>query len=142
MPVSQISSVIVGGVVLKVSAASITEDVGTIGLQTIGGLKFESAKKASALEVQKRYKERVLGIMALETKGKYIDNAETTSTWTVGNELSGEAPEIWIEAIKEIRIKCGDSVIRILPDAISLKAKSIDLSGAHIQAMTKAIDHN
>ncbi|MFO0758404.1 MAG: type VI secretion system tip protein TssI/VgrG [Byssovorax sp.] len=139
---SQIASVLVGGVVLKVSAASITEDVGTIGLQTIGGLKFESAKKASALEVQKKYKERVLGIMALETKGKYIDNAETTSTWTVGGELSGEAPEIWVEAIKEIRIKCGDSVIRILPDAISFKAKSIDLSGAHIQAMTKAIDHN
>ncbi len=139
---SKFASVIVGGVVLKVSAASITEDVGTIGLQTIGGIKFESAKRASALEVQKKYRERVGGIMALETKGRYIDNAETTSTWTVGAELKGEAPEIWVEAIKEIRIKCGDSVIRILPDGITIKAKSIDLSGAHIQALTKAIDHN
>jgi type VI secretion system secreted protein VgrG len=139
---SQFSSVIVGGAVLKVSAASITEDVGTIGLQTIGGVKYESAKKASALEVQKRYREMVGGIMALETQGKYIDNAETTQAWTVGSELKGEAPEIWVEAIKEIRIKCGDSVIRILPDSISVKAKTLDLSGAHIQAMTKAIDHN
>jgi type VI secretion system secreted protein VgrG len=139
---SQNASVIVGGVVLKVSAASITEDVGTLGFQTIGGIKYESAKRASALEVQKKYREMVGGIMALETRGKYIDNAETTSSWTAGSELKGEAPEIWIEAISEIRIKCGDSVIRISKDGISIKAKSIDLSGAHIQALTKAIDHN
>ena len=139
---SQNASVIVGGVVLKVSAASITEDVGTIGLQTIGGIKYESAKRASALEVQKKYREMVGGMMALTTQGKYIDNAETTSTWTAGGEIKGEAPEIWIEAIKEIRIKCGASMITILPESIAFTSTEIDLSGATLWAKTGQIHHN
>jgi type VI secretion system secreted protein VgrG len=138
----QTSTIVVGGTALKVSDASMSEDVGTEAVQTIGGSKFEIVKKNRTLEVQKAYDENVGASMDLKTAGKFIDNADTTAFWKVGGELAGRAPEIWIEAQKEIRITCGGSVLTMTPDSISITATAIDLSGATIHAQTAAIDHN
>jgi type VI secretion system secreted protein VgrG len=138
----QTSTIVIGGTALKVSDASMSEDVGTEATQTIGGSKIEVVKQNRTLEVQKAYDEKVGASMDLKTAGKFIDNADTTSFWEVGSELAGRAPEIWIEAQKEIRITVGNSVLTMTPDSISIKAKEIDLSGATIHAQTAAIDHN
>jgi type VI secretion system secreted protein VgrG len=136
------STIDIGGTALKISDASMAEDVGTEATQTIGGSKVEVVKQNRTLEVQKAYTEDVGASMDLRTAGKFIDNADTTSFWNVGGELAARAPEIWIEAKKEIRITVGGSVLTITTDSISLQGKAIDLSGATIHAETGAIDHN
>jgi len=138
----QTSTIVVGGTALKVSDASMSEDVGTEATQTIGGSKIEVVKQNRTLEVQSAYTEKVGASMDLKTAGKFIDNADTTSFWEVAGELAGRAPEIWIEAQQEIRITCGGSVLTMKPDSITITAKEIDLSGATIHAQTASIDHN
>jgi type VI secretion system secreted protein VgrG len=139
---NQVSTVMIGGAAMKIADASIAEDCGTESKQTVGGSKMEIAKLNRTLEVQKKFEETIGAAMTLKASGKFTDNADTTSEWQVGGELSGKAPEIWVEAIKEIQIKCGGSTLLMKPDSITIQAKEIDLSGATIHATTGTIDHN
>jgi hypothetical protein len=125
-----------------VTSSSLAEDVGTTSIQTIAGAKMEIAKQSRTLEVQNKYVENFTGAMTFTTEATFVDNADTKSEWEVGGELSGRAPEVWIEASKEIVITCGGSTLTLLPDAVVIKAANIDLSGATIHATAATIDHN
>lgn len=140
--VNQTSSTVIGGASFKKTSSSLGEDVGTTSTQVISGAKVEIAKQSRTLEVQNKYVENVTGSMTLKTDATFVDNADTKSEWEVGGELSARAPEVWIEALKEIVIKVGGSTLTLLPDSIVIKGSNIDLSGASIDADTATIDHN
>jgi type VI secretion system secreted protein VgrG len=132
----------VGGAAMRQTSSSLAEDVGTTSTQVISGAKMEIAKQSRTLEVQNKYVENFSGAMTYSTEATFVDNADTKSEWEVGGELSGRAPEVWIEASKEIVITVGQSKLTLLPDSIVIKATSVDLSGATIHATTAKIDHN
>jgi type VI secretion system secreted protein VgrG len=136
------SEIVIGGTAHKTCEGSMLEDVGTKAEQTIKGDKIEVVKKNRTLEVQKAFTEEIGGKMSLSTEAKFLDNAQTTSKWKVGGELAGKAPDVWVEAVKEIRIICGSSTITITTSSIAIKAAALDLSGATIHASTAKIDHN
>jgi type VI secretion system secreted protein VgrG len=140
--VNQTASTVVGGSTLRITSSSLAEDVGTTSTQVISGAKMEIAKHSRTLEVQNKYVENFTGAMTFKTDATFVDNADTKSEWEVGGELSGRAPEVWIEASKEIVITCGQSMLTLLPDSIVIKAANLDLSGATIHATTATIDHN
>jgi type VI secretion system secreted protein VgrG len=140
--VNQTAATVVGGSAFRTTSSSLAEDVGTTSVQTISGVKLEIAKQSRTLEVQNKYVENFTGAMTYATQATFVDNADTKSEWEVGGELSGRAPEVWIEASKEIVITVGQSKLTLLPDSITIKATNIDLSGATIHATTGTIDHN
>ncbi len=132
----------VGGVVLRASAASILEDTTKLGFQLIGGARVDMAKLNHPLDVGKLLMETVGGTMFLKSSGKYLDTSEKTSSWTVLGALTADAPEVWTEATKKIVIKCGGSSITIIEGEIRIEADNLDLAGAHLDADTKGIVHN
>lgn len=136
------SEITIGGSFTRTCDGAIVEDVGTEAEQTVKGNKVETLKKNRTLEVQKQLTEEIGGKMALATEAKLVDNAQTTSKWKVGGELAGKAPDVWVEAVKEIRLICGASTITLTTDSIAIKAAVLDLSGATIDASTSLIDHN
>jgi type VI secretion system secreted protein VgrG len=136
-------SILVGGVMMKVSGKSISEDVGKVAVQLVGGAKLELAKKARALEVAKVYTEMVGAAILLDTDASYTDHADLTSKWKVGAKAGASAPELLVEASEKIEIKCGTSILTILPDSIEIKTDALDLSEAEsLDAVSQVIDHN
>lgn len=136
-------SVLVGGAHLKVSAGSITEDVGTLGVYTVGGAKIEIAKMQRGIDVKDRSFETVGGALIMKTDDAFLDSADKTSKWQVGGAILGEAPDILIEAKDKIELRCGESVITILPDSVEIRAKEFDLSRAKkLVIVTKKVEHN
>lgn len=133
---------LVGGAVVKIAADTITEGAGKVSVQAVGGAKIEIAKEDRQLSVRKNLLEAVGGAMLLKSNGTFQDNADKTSSWKVGGPLTGKAPEIRVEAIEKLSIKCGASVLTLTKDSIELKATQVDLSAAHLDADTGAIDHN
>lgn len=133
---------LVGGAVLKVSADDISEAVGKVSVQAIGGVKAEISKRERALDVTKIYLETVGAAIIATSNGKYIDNADTTATWKAGLALDADAPEVHVEAKDKLRIKCGNSVLTLTPDSIQLTATNLDLSAAHLDADSGLIEHN
>ena len=133
---------VVGGAELKISGADISEASNKQTLQLVSGAKVEIAKKDRALDVTKVFTEKVAGPILLVSNDKYLDNADRTATWTVTDALVGRAPQIHIEAVETIRLKCGESVLTVTKDAITLSAKEVDLSGAHLDADSANIEHN
>jgi len=133
---------LVGGAVAKLSTESISETAGLLSAQLIGGAKVELAKTNRTLDVTKTYQETVGGAIVLQSNAKYTDNADTIATWQVGALLDAQAPEVHIEANEKIQVKCGDSVLTIDQESIKLNATKLNLSAAHLDADTGAIEHN
>jgi len=92
--------------------------------------------------VSKTLKETVDGSIEVETNDEFVDNADEQQRIHVDHEIRGEAPEVWIEARKRIRITCGTSVVTLTEDTISFKGTNLDLTGAAIDAGTGVITHN
>jgi type VI secretion system secreted protein VgrG len=136
-------TMLVGGAAMKVAGKSMSEDVGTVATQTIGGLKIEQAKEERLLDVRKDYTETIGGVMLLSTSERFIDHANTTSSWVVGGTATMKAPDVWIQAKDRIELRCGSSVIVILPDSVEIRAKKFDLSQAGLlDSDTLVIEHN
>jgi len=133
---------VVGGSVLKIAGEDVSETAREVAIQAVGGSKLEIAKKDRSLDVRKDYQETVTGPIVLQSNGTYIDNAETTALWKAAVSLLGEAPEVHIEAVEAVRIKCGDSILTLTKDTISITGKALDLSGAHLDADGALIEHN
>ncbi len=132
----------VGGSVVKIAGEDISEAARKDSRQEIGGAKLELAKKDRALEVKQEWKETYESSVYLLSNNKYLDNADTTATWTVKDAVLLGAPVGHIEAVNVIRFKCGDSVLTIDKEQITLTAKSIQMTGAHIDADSPSIEHN
>jgi type VI secretion system secreted protein VgrG len=140
---SQDHTVTLGGAQVRISKQSITEDVGTSSKQTIGSLKYEDAKNQRVLDVRVSLTEDIEGGMLLKTDKRYIDHANTTSTWLVTAKSTAQAPDVWIEARDKIELRCGASVIVILPDSVEIQASSYDLTQASfLEAKSSLIVHN
>lgn len=135
-------TVLVGGAMVRLSGATISDDVGKVSVQLIGGAKLETVKCNRATDVKKTYKETVGGTMMLKTNGVFLDNADQTSRWQVGAALSASAPNVWIEAKEKIVLKCGGSSLTIEPDKIEIKAAAFDLDGGKLQFDSKKLEHN
>ncbi|AKT40610.1 type VI secretion system Vgr family protein [Chondromyces crocatus] len=136
------ATTVVSGSAMKVAGQDISEAARKVSQQEIGGSKLEMAKKDRALDVTTDYKEDVGESIFLQSNSKYIDNADTTSTWTIKDALTGKAPELHVEAVDLVRITCGESVLTLTQQAITLTAKNLDLSGAHLDADSGTIEHN
>lgn len=132
----------VGGAVIRASAANVNEDTTKLSMQLIGGARVDIAKKDRPLNVANALIETVGGGMFLKSLGKYFDNADTTANWTVLSAMDTDAPEVWIEAEEQIILKCGGSTITITEKTISIEGGSLDLDGAEIDADTGTISHN
>jgi type VI secretion system secreted protein VgrG len=137
-----IYTLLAGGAVVKASNQTISEDVGKVSLQVIGGIKLEKAKQNRATDVKKQYYETVGGAMTLTTSGKYIDNAQKLSSWRVALKLGAKAPSMLVEAKDKIVLKCGASTITIVPGTVEIKTPSYDLSAAKLDYDTKLVKHN
>jgi type VI secretion system secreted protein VgrG len=133
---------VVGGSEVKISGADVSEASNKNTLQVVSGAKVEIAKKDRALDVTKVYTENIAGLVFLQSNDKYLDNADTKASWKVTSALVAPAPEIHIEAVETIRLKCGESVLTVTKDAITLSAKGLDLTGAHLDADSASIEHN
>ena len=133
---------LVGSSAMKISGGEISEASDKRSQQKVSGAKVEIAKKDRALDVTKIYTENVTGEVLLVSNEKYLDNADNTATWKVTDALAGRAPEIHIEAVETIRLKCGESVLTVTKDAITLTGKDLDLSGAQLDADSASIAHN
>ncbi|MFO0756251.1 MAG: type VI secretion system tip protein TssI/VgrG [Byssovorax sp.] len=135
--------VIVGGMASRLTAASMKEDIGKLAVQTIGGDKSESAAKDRQVGVTKALTETVTGAMVLETKADFRDEAAEKSAFVTGSTITGEAPDINVEAEDKIVLRCGGSTITLLPSSVEIQTGMLDLSGAeYIVSVTKRIDHN
>lgn len=135
-------TVLAGGAVVKVSDQTISEDVGKVSVQLIGGVKLENAKMNRATDVKKQFHETIGGAMTLMTDGKYIDNAQVLSSWRVAAALTARAPSMLVEAKDKIVLRCGESTITILPDSVEIKTATYDLSGAKLDYDTSLVTHN
>lgn len=132
-----------GGAVVKMSNQTISEDVGKVSLQVVGGVRLEKAKVNRSTDVKKQYYETVGGSMVLTSEGTYVDNAQKTSSWRVVGSLTGEAPSMLIEAKEKIVLKVGASTITILPESVEIKSPSFNLSdAAKLDYDTKLVQHN
>ncbi len=135
-------TVMIGGVDLKVAKQSISEDVGKNSVQVIGGARIEISGLDMPADTGIKLSETVAGVMFLKAGGAFIDGATKTSAWDIGAALTATAPEIYVEAVDKIEIKCGGSVMTILPDSVEITTPSFDLSGAELKVETKKVEHN
>ena len=81
-------TVMAGGAVIKASNKTISEDVGKVSLQLVGGVKLEKAKVNRATDVKKQYYETIGGAMALDSGGTYVDNAQKLSSWKIAGAMT------------------------------------------------------
>ncbi len=140
--ISRDSFVLVGGSFNKEASQDISEAARKNSMQIIAGSKFETAKKDRALRVDTEYRETVNGSIECVSNDKYIDNADTTATWTVVASVLGSAPIIHIEAVDSIKFMCGGSTLTLTKDAITLTTTNLSLSGATLDADSPLITHN
>jgi type VI secretion system secreted protein VgrG len=138
----KIGDITVAGTLVRTSDQSISEDHGKGASQSIGGAKIESTPKDRALKVDASLTETVGGDVTVTAGDSFIDDADVTSSWTVTGKLSGTGEEVWVNAREAIRIRCGTSLLEITPTKITLRGDSLDLSGAHLQAVSGIIRHN
>jgi type VI secretion system secreted protein VgrG len=134
--------VFVGGSTVKIAGEDITEPARKDSCQEITGPKLEVAKKDRNLDVKKEWKETYESSVYCFTNNHYIDNADTTATWKVKASVDLSAPIGHIQAVKSICFKCGDSVLTLDQKNITLTAKSIKMTGDHIDADSRRIKHN
>ncbi|MDI1437279.1 type VI secretion system Vgr family protein [Polyangium sorediatum] len=133
----------VGGAFLKMSAGSISEDVGKVGVYTVGGAKIEIAEAQRVIDIKNHAFETVGGALIMKTDDAFLDSADKKSKWNVGGAVLGDAPDVILEAKDKIELKCGGSVITLLPDSVEIRATSFDLSQAKkLVIITKKVEHN
>lgn len=132
----------VGGALLRVAGQSITDALEGTSVQLVGAMKMEFAKAERTTTVSKTMNETIGGSLDIRTNAEFIDNADKLEEITVIGGLSGTAPEVWVEATKSLRIKCGETVITVTTDTVRFEGSTLDLSGAHIDADTTQIEHN
>ncbi|NUQ72674.1 MAG: type VI secretion system tip protein VgrG [Polyangiaceae bacterium] len=136
------TKIMVGGADIRVAKQSITEDTGKNGKQLVGGAKIEISGLDMPADTGIEYKETVAGAMFLKAGGAFIDGATQTAAWKIVGALNATAPDVYVEAVEKIEVKCGGSVLTILPDSVEIAAPSFDLSGAQLTVETKKVEHN
>ena len=137
------TSLLVGGLQLKMSRKGVSDSHGAVSVQTIGGARLEFTKKDRQLDVEKYLFETVGGLLMIKTDENYGDSATTTNTWTVGAAITTQTPELLIRAVDKLEIQCGDSALVLLPESLEIRTPELDLSKAKtVQTETPLVEHN
>ncbi|EYF06408.1 type VI secretion system Vgr family protein [Chondromyces apiculatus] len=136
------TTVVVGGSDVKTAKLSISEDTGKNATQVVGGSKIEISGLDMPADAGNQLSETVSGGMFLKAGGAFIDGAHQTAAWEIGGALNATAPEVYVEAVDKIEVRCGGSVITILPESVEISAPSFDLSGAQLTVDTLKVEHN
>lgn len=133
----------VEGALERIAKDLIMDAVSKKYVQKIGGDKVEVCEKGErSSTVSKTLKETVDGSVKVDTLDEFVDNADKQQRINVAKEIKGQAPEVWIEAKKTIRITCGTSVVTLTEDTISFKGTNLDLTSTAVDAGTGVITHN
>ncbi len=139
----KVKSLLVGGVDARMAKQSVTQQSGGLGLWTIGALKLRFSGKDQPTDVQEQLVEIVGGLFMCKTDGKYNDASTETQLWQAGATLEGQAPEVLVEAVEQIELVCGASVITIYPDRIEGVSTKLDLTqSSDVVIKTGTIKHN
>ena len=137
------TNLLVGGLQLKVSAKGMADSHGAVSVQTIGGARLEFTDKDRQLDVEKNLFENIGGLLMIQTDGNFGDSATTANAWTVGAAINSTTPELLLRAEDKIEIKCGSSVLVLLPDSLEIRTPELDLSQAKtVQTETPLVEHN
>lgn len=140
---AEIVTQLVGAAHINLAATAITQESGAVSLSAVGGLRLRASGKNHALDVDKHYVEAIGGLLMQKTKGKYVDIATDTASWTAGVAFEAKGKEIRIKAEDEIKLVCGQSVITLLPDKVEIGGKNLDVSEAtDIVIKTSKVEHN
>lgn len=92
--------------------------------------------------VTKTMTETVDGSIKIKTNDEFVDNADELQELVVTHAMDGRAPEVWIEAVQEIRIKCGTSIITVTPTAITFSGTNLQMSGDRVDSDSLVINNN
>jgi len=136
------SEITVEGSLERVSGLTITDATDKKSFQKIGEDKVEICEGERTSNVTKTLKETVEGSIEIETNDEFVDNADKLQKIVVTKTMSGEAPEVWIEAVDEIRIKCGTSMIIVTKDDITFQGTNLKMTGSSVDADSAAITNN
>jgi type VI secretion system secreted protein VgrG len=132
----------VAGSLTRSAGGSISEEAGKGATQIISGAKTETATFDRTLKVDADFTETIEGSSIVDSGESFIDDADTTATWTIGATLSATGAEVWIKALREVRFRCGTSTVVLTPAAITIQGAKLDLSGATLDAVSGIIEHN
>lgn len=132
----------VGGAVVRLTAKSFTEDASIAAAEITGGVKVEIAGENRTTGVDKRFFEAVGGLVRVDAGKRFIDSATKKSSWVVGAAMTGTTKEVTLEGYESIELRCGESIVVILPEQIRMEAKTLKLDGPELMAVTGIIVHN
>lgn len=83
------------------------------------------------------------GALIVKAAENYTESAQKKLSWTVGASVSGDAENVWVEATKQIVIRCGATSITIKPESVAISTPKLDLTGSkRIEVQTGRIEHN
>jgi type VI secretion system secreted protein VgrG len=136
-------TITIGGSDLKQASGSVVEDVGKNSKQIIAGSKQETAAVDRFIDSRNKYIESIGGSLLLRSAGRFQDGAEKKARWTIAAALIARAPKVFLQAKDKIELRCGATVLTVLPDSVEITSPSFDLSDAkHIEVVTKKVTHN
>lgn len=133
---------LIGGVLMRVAGQSIGRRVGTLWVETVGGMKYVKAGNSITDSSTKDTTETIGGSVVLQAGTTINEDASERGTWTVVGAFRGNAKEGLIEAHDLIEVRCGKSVLRIEPEGITLSSSQIELEGQDLELVTAVIEHN
>lgn len=140
---AEVVTTLVGGARVSVAASSIMQKSDGVALSAVGGLRLRMAQDDCTIDARDSYLEAVGGLLMQKTKGKYVDGATKTMSWTAGDAVALEAKEVFIKGQDKIEIVCGDSSITLWPDKVEIAGKNVDVSKApKLVVKTAKVEHN
>lgn len=139
---ARVANTTVGGAVVRIGAKDFTEDASIASAELVGGVKVETAGENRIIGVESRFIEAVGGAVRIDAGKRHIDSATKLSSWVVGGAMTGTTKEVTLEGYTKIELRCGDSVVVIEPEQIRFEAKTLELDGAELEAVTGIIVHN
>lgn len=139
---SRVARTFVGGAVARIGAKTYTEDASIASVEMVGAVKVETTGENRVIGVEKRFIEAVGGSVLVDAGKRYIDSATKTSSIAIGGALTGKTKEVTLEGYTSIELRCGESAVVLEPDQIRIEAKTLQLDGAELEAVTGIIVHN
>ncbi len=133
------------GMLSRNAGQSITDAYGEESFEKVTADRIENAKGERTTNIAKKSREEVTGSVKVKTEDEFVDNASTEQTILVKQHVTGEAPLVWFEAIKHIKIRCGNSSLELTPTQITFKGKNLQMTGGQtssVDMVSKMITNN
>jgi hypothetical protein len=128
---------------MRISGQAITEAFADQSTQDIGADRIEEAPQGErTTNVTKTMTESVCGSVFVKTHDEFVDNADELQDIDVTTDVIGKAPEVWIEAVTRLRIRCGTSSITLTTEDITFEGTNLQMSGTKIDMASGMIFNN